>query len=160
MLLVLDTHTACQSAVPSVYWQTPAYMIEPEVNDNKPAAATKPLVYVVDDEPMLLELATVILEPLGYMVSTFRDPQVAVDSFERARPRPNLVITDYAMHSMNGMELIRACRQRQPTQKILLLSGTVGVEVFQEEAFKPDRFLAKPYHARELIELVKDMLSS
>lgn len=65
MLLVLDTldtHTACQSVVPSVYWQTPAYMIEPEVNANKPAAATKPLVYVVDDEPMLLELATVILE--------------------------------------------------------------------------------------------------
>lgn len=160
MLLRLDTHTACQSVIPSVYWQTPVYMVEPEVSTNKSAVATKLLVYVVDDEPMLLELATVILEPLGYQVCTFRDPQVAVGSFERARPRPNLVITDYAMHSMNGMELIRACRQLQPTQKILLLSGTVGIEVFQEEIFKPDRFLAKPYHARQLIELVTDMLSS
>jgi two-component system cell cycle sensor histidine kinase/response regulator CckA len=118
------------------------------------------LIYVVDDEAMLLELATVILEPLGYEISTFRDPATALAAFGQANPRPNLVITDYAMHRMNGMDLIHECRRIEPNQKILLLSGTVGTEVFHHAACKPDQFLAKPYHARQLVDLVKTMLSS
>ena len=63
------------------------------------------LIYVVDDEPMLLELASVILEPLGYPVETFRSPETALRAFELAEPKPALIITDYAMHAMNGLEL-------------------------------------------------------
>ena len=76
------------------------------------------LLFVVDDEPMLLELATVILEPLGYTVKTFRDPESALQAFTAAKPRPAIILTDYAMHTMNGMELIEACRRLHPRQKI------------------------------------------
>ena len=69
------------------------------------------------------------------------------------------MITDYAMHSMNGMVLIEACRKLEPNQKILLLSGTVGPEIFANSQVKPDQFLEKPYHARQLIEIVKSMLA-
>jgi two-component system cell cycle sensor histidine kinase/response regulator CckA len=134
-------------------------MIEPEVTVTKTEADAKPVVYVVDDEPMLLELATIILDPLGYQICTFRNPEAALAAFAQAQPRPDLVITDYAMHTMNGMELIQECRRLQPTQKILLLSGTVGEEVFQGASSKPDQFLAKPYYARQLIDLVKGMLA-
>ena len=51
------------------------------MNSSKSEKGSKPLIFVVDDEPMLLELATVILEPLGYNVKTFRDPQTALDAF-------------------------------------------------------------------------------
>jgi CheY-like chemotaxis protein len=135
-------------------------MTEPAATITKQAERTRPRVCVVDDEAMLLELATVILEPLGYQISTFRDPEMALQAFIRGQPRPDLLITDYAMHNMNGMDLIRECRRVEPNQKILLLSGTVGVEVFHLATFKPDRFLAKPYHAKQLIDLVQDMLSS
>lgn len=135
-------------------------MIETEASFSKVKRPERPLVFVVDDEAMLLELSTVILEPLGYHLCTFRDPKSALDSFARAQPRPDLLITDYAMHEMNGMELIRECRRLEPSQKILLLSGTVGVEVFEESPCKPNRFLAKPYYARQLIDIVKGMLAS
>jgi two-component system cell cycle sensor histidine kinase/response regulator CckA len=135
-------------------------MIKPEVTAPKINSHDRPLVYIVDDEAMLLELASVILEPLGYELCTFRDPQAALDAFARAEPRPDLLITDYAMHNMNGMELIEQCRRREPDLKVLLVSGTVGIEVFEGAPFKPDRFLAKPYYARQLIELVKGMLAS
>ena len=92
-------------------------MTEPGATIAK-SIATKPLVYVVDDEAMLLELAAVILEPLGYEIATFRDPAVALEAYARARPRPALLITDYAMHSMNGMDLIQGCRRLEPGQKI------------------------------------------
>ena len=113
------------------------------------------LIYVVDDEPMLLELATVVLEPLGYRVESFRDPETALRSFAAARVRPALIITDYAMHSMNGLELVAACRSLQPNQKVLLLSGTVDEQTYENERVKPDRFLGKPYQAKQLIEAVK-----
>jgi DNA-binding NtrC family response regulator len=135
-------------------------MIEPEVSTTNSGTASKRLVYVVDDEPMLLELATIILEPLGYEICTFRDPETALKAFTRADPRPDLLITDYAMHTMNGMELIEECRRLEPNQKILLLSGTVGVEVFDHSPCRPNQFLAKPYYARQLIDLVKQLLSS
>ena len=117
------------------------------------------LLFVVDDEPMLLELATVILEPLGYTVKTFRDPESALQAFTAAKPRPAIILTDYAMHTMNGMELIEACRRLHPRQKILLLSGTVDQQVYRNSAFKPDRFLAKPYGGSQLISLIESLLS-
>lgn len=118
------------------------------------------LLFVVDDEPMLLELAAVILEPLGYTVKTFRDPESALQAFTAAKPRPEIILTDYAMHTMNGMELIEACRRLQPQQKILLLSGTVDQQVYRNSAFKPDRFLAKPYQAKQLTDAIKELLAA
>ncbi len=135
-------------------------MIAPQATKSQTGQGATTLIFVVDDEAMLLELATVILEPLGYELCTFRDPATAVAAFAQANPRPALIITDYAMHSMNGMDLIQDCRRIEPNQKILLLSGTVGAEVFHHASCKPDRFLAKPYHARQLIDLVKAMLLS
>jgi two-component system, cell cycle sensor histidine kinase and response regulator CckA len=117
------------------------------------------VIFVVDDEPMLLELAAVILNPLGYQVKTFRDPDSALQAFAKADPRPVLIITDYAMHTMTGMDLISECKRLQPGQKIILVSGTVGNEVFQNADTQPDRFLAKPYEVRQLIETVSSLLN-
>jgi DNA-binding NtrC family response regulator len=121
--------------------------------------ASRGLIYVVDDEVMLLELATVILEPLGFTVETFGDPNSALAAFTAAQPRPLLLITDYAMHHMNGMALIAACRSLEPHQKTLLISGTVTEDIFRDSACKPNAYVAKPYHARQLIEVVESTVS-
>jgi DNA-binding NtrC family response regulator len=123
-----------------------------EDNSVEKSGRARAYVFVVDDEAMLLELAAVILEPAGYQVATFRDPEMALEAFTNQQPRPSLLITDYAMHSMTGMDLIHACRKIEPGLKVLLVSGTVGPDVFFNSPQKPDQFLAKPYHARQLIE--------
>jgi CheY-like chemotaxis protein len=127
----------------------------PNRTEGKGAAS---LIYVVDDEPMLLELATVILEPLGYQLKTFRDPAGALKAFTASNPRPALVITDYAMHAMTGLELIAACRRIEPRQKLLLLSGTVDEKTYSAAASKPDAFLGKPYQSKQLVEAVNKLL--
>jgi CheY-like chemotaxis protein len=114
-------------------------------------------IFVVDDEPMLLEMAVMILEPLHYQVRTFRDPQTAIAEFSAANPRPALIVTDYAMHSMTGMDLIRECRRIHPKQKIVLLSGTVDESIFTKAEVKPDRFLAKPYQVSDFVTLVQSL---
>jgi CheY-like chemotaxis protein len=134
-------------------------MSESKATNTKSAENRQHLIFVVDDEPMLLELATVILEPQGFTVKSFRDPELAVDAFNKASPKPDLVITDYAMHSMNGMQLVEQIHRLEPRQKILLVSGTVGEEVFRESPAQPDMFLAKPYQAHQLTEAVKSLIN-
>ena len=119
---------------------------------------SRPVVFMVDDEAMLLELNAVILEPLGYRVVAFRDPVAAVRAYLLADPRPALIVTDYAMESITGMDLIAACRRVNSVQKIILLSGTVDETIFQDAAEKPDRFLAKPYQCQQLADLVRELL--
>ncbi len=118
----------------------------------------KTLIYVVDDEPMLLELASVILGPVGYVIKTFRSPDAAVEAYRSSKTPPALIITDYAMHHLTGMDLLEACRRINPDQKILLVSGTVGADIFEKSPMKPNLFLAKPYQAKELIDAVQAVL--
>lgn len=120
----------------------------------------RPVVFVVDDEPMLLELNAVILEPLGFRVRTFRDPDTAVRAFSLSDPHPALIVTDYAMHTMNGMDLILACRKLNPTQKIILVSGTVDEAIYRNSPEKPNCYLAKPYQSKQLTEMVRSVLAA
>ena len=117
-------------------------------------------VFVVDDEVLLLELVKLVLEPLGYGVRTFHDPDAALHAFSTADASPTLVITDFSMPRMNGMDLIRECRRLNPIQKTILISGTVNENVSPDAAAQPDGFLAKPFPARKLVELVKKVLSA
>jgi CheY-like chemotaxis protein len=125
------------------------------MNHAKPdrSVNSSPLVFVVDDEPMLLDLAAAILQPLGYEVRTFRDPKVALAEFPAAKP--SILVTDYAMGAMNGMDLVRECKRINPQQKIMLLSGTVDENIYSDSTSKPDTFLAKPYQLRDFIESVQ-----
>jgi CheY-like chemotaxis protein len=134
-------------------------MSEPTIKKSEAAGSSGGVIYLVDDEPMLLELAAVILEPLGYRIETFRDPEAALRAFTAAQTKPALIITDFAMHTMNGMELIEACRRILPKQKTLLLSGTVGPDIYYHTPVRPDAFLAKPYQAKQLVDAVKAMLA-
>ena len=119
------------------------------------AARNPKTIFVVDDEPMLLDLAVAILEPLGYDVRTFRDPQTALE--ELPATRPSLVVTDYAMSGMSGMHLIQECQRINPGQKTMLLSGTVDQHIFVNDSTKPDIFLAKPYQVGEFVKSVKNL---
>jgi CheY-like chemotaxis protein len=116
-------------------------------------------IYVVDDQSMLLELASVILEPLGYPVETFSSPEAALRAFEVAEAKPALIVVDYAMDRMTGLELAEACRRLRSTQKVLLVSGTVGTEILSHARVKPDGFLSKPYQVKDLLEAVKSVLA-
>jgi DNA-binding response OmpR family regulator len=138
-------------AAPSIMSASPA-------NKNGQPSDSRPLIFAVDDEPMLLELATMILQPQGFRVETFRDPLAAVRAFSLANPLPALIITDFAMHRMNGLDLIRDCRLIHPEQKILMVSGTVDESVYHDSPHKPDAFLAKPYSTTELMALVNKLL--
>lgn len=115
----------------------------------------KPVVFVVDDEVMLLGLAEMVLEPEGFKVLTYADPRRALADYMAAKQPPELVVTDYAMDGMNGLQLIQECRKIRADQKTILVSGTVDESIYANTEIKPDRFLAKPYIPEDLVAAVR-----
>ena len=130
------------------------------MSSGKSAHTDEPTVtiFVVDDEPMLLDLAATILQPLGFKVRTFSDPRQALAEYPAAKPA--VVVTDYAMGGMNGLDLLRECKRINPRQKTILVSGTVDEKIYANVQSKPDRFLAKPYQIPDLIECVQTLLKA
>ncbi len=133
-------------------------MNEPSQNKAQPGRKTKPFIYLVDDESLLLDLAEATLDQEGYPLKKFQDPEAALKSFLKEKSKPALLVTDYAMGKMNGLELIAKCKQAHPDLKSLLISGTAGAEIILNAPVKVDRFLGKPYQPATLVEMVRQIL--
>ncbi len=116
-------------------------------------------IYVVDDEPTLLELAEYILEMEGYKFEKYEEPKKALAAFQAADPKPDLVITDYVMLGMDGLQLVGECRRIKPDLKSILVSGTVQEEVVHRSPTKVDSFLRKPYLAQEFLKTIGDVMN-
>ena len=85
---------------------------------NQTAPGKVPLIYLVDDQPLLLDLAEMSLVAEGYKLKKFLDPEVALESFLEARAKPALLITDYAMGKMNGAEYCRVRLLKRNTTRL------------------------------------------
>jgi DNA-binding NtrC family response regulator len=127
--------------------------------ERNPVSSSSTTIFVVDDEQMLLDLAEMILEPAGFHVCLFRDPQNALAEYKVAKSPPDVLVTDYAMGQMNGMDLIRECKLINPRQKTILVSGTVDESIYAQSPVRPDHFLAKPYQINKLLEVVHSLIA-
>lgn len=134
-----------------------AVFIAPAMTPSAPAS-TPSIAYLVDDEPMLLDLNETVLRGLGFEVRRFRAAEQALEAYRSATVRPAIIVTDYSMHRMTGLELIEECRRLDPKQKILLVSGTVDSTVFRHATQKPDSFIPKPYSTDKLAEVVQSLV--
>jgi CheY-like chemotaxis protein len=121
-------------------------------------SSARKLVFIVDDEPLILELAVAILEPLGHLVKTFRTADAALEAFTVANSTPDLVISDYAMPGMDGLTFIDECRRLVPGQKTMVLSGTVDQTLLVGKQGSPDAFLAKPFQPKQLMQAVQNLI--
>jgi CheY-like chemotaxis protein len=88
-----------------------------------PAANERPSILLVDDNPHGLIARKAVLQELGYVIATAACGEEALDII--ARQKIHLVVTDYKMPQMNGIELIARIRQLEPLMPIILLSGFV-----------------------------------
>jgi CheY-like chemotaxis protein len=117
------------------------------------------LIYVVDDEELLLRVAEMALIPEGYALKKFQNPAEALQEFQREPAKPSLLLTDYAMGDMDGLQLSAACKAAHPDLKVLVVSGTAGPEVVSLSPVKVDAFMPKPYALSELAQTVRTLLA-
>ncbi len=127
--------------------------------DSKPTRhAPAGSVFVVDDNAMLVELAATVLESAGYCVNQFLDPAEALLAMKSANPKPAVLVTDYDMKGMNGLDLINFSHKVHPALKTILVSGSVDSSVTATHVAQVDRFLGKPYGPAELQSLVAQLM--
>jgi CheY-like chemotaxis protein len=116
-------------------------------------------VFIVDDEPMVGEVVGIVLGIEGYNTRLFTCPLDALDALETAEVKPELLITDFAMKPMTGVDLITRCRGLVPTLRTILYSGSLGENPTAKVA-TADALLSKPFLPKELIQTVKAVLAA
>ena len=124
----------------------------------RPAPAPSRLIFVVDNNALLVEFAGTLLKGEGYEVRFFTDPKAALKAMQEADPKPVALVTDYEMGEMNGLELIVSSHKIHPPLKTVLLSGTINEAFIAGHPAKADRFLGKPYLPAQLKSMVGELL--
>lgn len=114
-------------------------------------------IVVVDDDPAILDLVSLLLARRGYQVLTATDSQTALSLV--ASERPELVLMDYMLPDSNGLTTLRALRDQFPDTYVIMFSGQ-GSEEIVVELMKAGaaEYLLKPFNNRTLLERVDGVL--
>ncbi len=134
----------------------------PSAGDRKPArpSPAKPRggerIFICDDDPDVRAFIAGFLRDQGYAVLEADGPREALRMLA-AGPDVDLLVVDYAMPEMNGLELMREVRRTRPGLAGLLVSGHAAA--FEDAMTDGAPLLQKPFKLAELARLVADLLA-
>jgi PAS domain S-box-containing protein len=116
-------------------------------------------VLLVEDEPALLKMGTMMLEKLGYRVLAAGTPDEAIALAEEHMAELHLLLTDVVMPGMNGKDLAERLHVLCPDMKILFMSGysvnVIGAQWVVDEGVN---FIEKPFSMKDLGVKVAEVL--
>jgi len=129
---------------------------EPKELEKQPAPDK--IILLVDDEIMLRDLLAELLESNGYYVVIVSTGEEALKVLTE-EIRADLVIIDYNMPGMNGLECIKKIRELKFTMPIILSSGSLSVE----ENLNPaeigiNSILSKPYEFESMLGTIQKLI--
>jgi CheY-like chemotaxis protein len=113
-------------------------------------------VLVVEDEPGVRELITVVLARAGHEVVAVEGPHAALAALHR-QPLIALMLVDVIMPEMDGYDFVAEARKSAPAVQVIFMSS------FAPDAARQavrDRFLAKPFSVEQLTALVEETLAA
>jgi DNA-binding NtrC family response regulator len=133
---------------------------EVPVDESAELLADRPVIMVVDDEPLVADTLAMILRHAGYQAVRAYDAKTAL---EMASVRaPDLLITDVAMPEMNGVELALGMVTLAPQCKVVLFSGHArSVDLMRAyDAGHDFPLMAKPMHPKDMLGQVAKSLQA
>ncbi|TAJ64445.1 response regulator, partial [Brevundimonas sp.] len=113
-------------------------------------------ILVVDDDEAVRRFIVECLQTLGYSVEAAADGESGLRALREARP--DLLIVDYAMPGMTGVEVVRQARLVAPDVPILLATGYADMEAV-DRVMPMDSVLRKPFRLAELGVAVRKALA-
>jgi PAS domain S-box-containing protein len=78
-------------------------------------------ILIVDDEPTIVRLLDMSLKSDGYDTCTASSGEEALDVFEKQSP--DIVVTDIKMPGMDGLELLKRIKERDPDKEVIIVTG-------------------------------------
>lgn len=122
-------------------------------------SVTQPQVLLVEDEPAQREVLAYNLESEGFAVRRAENGEEALLMVSEARP--DLVILDWMMPLMSGIEVCRQLKTREETRDIpiiMLSARSEEVDAVRGLETGADDYVVKPYALRELMARVRNQL--
>ena len=116
----------------------------------------KATVLVVDDDQTSLKIITKLLDAAGHRVLTAKDGKEALTSL--AEPLPDLIVSDWMMPEMSGLELCREVKSNDKTSWIYFILLTAKSEtqnIVEGLDGGADEYLVKPFDHKELVARVR-----
>ncbi len=114
-------------------------------------------ILLVDDEPSILSVLSVLLKAEGHVVTPVDNGEKAMELFKSSKF--DLMISDIRMKPIDGITLLHAARDAQPTMAVLMVTGYGSVET-AVEAMKLGAFdyITKPFKVDEMLITVQRAL--
>lgn len=127
-----------------------------------PATAPSRTVLIVDDERDILESLKDLVEGSLAHVSCRTSPSAADALAELARGGIDLILSDFKMPGMNGLDFLEQARQRFPTVPRVLMTAFPDLEVAIEaiNEARVEAFLTKPLDPDKVVNLVREALEA
>jgi DNA-binding NarL/FixJ family response regulator len=114
-----------------------------------------PLVLIAEDEELVRELVTRILEREGFDVHAAADGPAALQILERIARPVDVLVTDIVMPGMDGRKLAERVVEQSPSTSVVFMSGYSEESAAVEgSALKASAFLKKPFSPSALLEAV------
>ncbi len=132
--------------------------VEEEIDLAEPAKGTGTIL-VVDDEEIIRNMLTEILQKLGYRILLACDGKEGVDVFEKNCQDIDLVILDMNMPIMDGRETFKKIKEIDPDVRALLTTGfsmTKGTQDILDEGFVG--YITKPFTINQLSEKIREIM--
>jgi PAS domain S-box-containing protein len=116
---------------------------------------------IVDDEPAILNMITMMLTKFGYRIHTLNSPIQALDLFRQSPGEFDLLITDLTMPEMTGIKLASEIHSYRPELPVILMTG-YGKEIERASDLEKYgiRLLLKPVKAENLVSVINEVLYS
>jgi signal transduction histidine kinase/ActR/RegA family two-component response regulator/HAMP domain-containing protein len=132
-----------------------------DTNPNTPIAGGNETVLVVEDEPVLREMAQMLLEECGYRVILATNGKEALEIWERHQNSIDLLFTDMVMPAgLSGMELAHKLIAQRKELRVVFASGYTVDDISTDFLMRNNdaRFLQKPYTRNHLARAVREAL--
>ena len=133
---------------------------EPQAEDEAPQhPAGSGLILLVDDEPVLLDVGTKILERSGYEVLTAENGEKALEIFRQRKNDISAVVLDVNMPGMGGHKCLALIKQIDAGAKVIIASGYASeshLRDIMEQGVAA--YVAKPYRRHELLGAIRSVL--
>ena len=128
---------------------------------SRPAAThASPLIFIVDDEPVSAEIVAELLQLAGYRTRVFHDPQIAADELHHTPVKPDVLLADFKMPGLNGLQLLARGKAEVRGLCTVLMTGLSSEFVMAEKDFSPDQCVTKPFPVTALLRSVSTALAS
>ena len=118
-------------------------------------------ILLVDDEKDILDLFTEYLSSNGFNTISFQNPLDAFEYFYQNQSNCSLVITDYKMPQMSGLELIKKIREKDTNCQIrtIVISAFIKDNLPYDKSYitTVDRILEKPVYLDRLKNVIQEL---